>query len=309
MKKFFLLTFFIFALQQSSIADGLFQVKTRAWPTKITIGDEIKLSVQISHPRNFSIVTPSPKTSVASFEIKSVAAASSRDVGEMVEQTFVLKLTVFQLGEQQIPPFPVYFTDPGGRSGQVWTEPVSIKVVSVIKNPKEKTDIRPIKGPISFDLTALRTLILALLDLMLIIWLIVKIVLRRRNKKLIDLESLKPPHERAMLELGRLQGKALLSDGKVKEFYSELADILRRYLERRFQVETLELTTFEIVKTLKEKEFSSDLIEKIKELLESSDLVKFAKYVPPRSWEERLTGILSNIVEKTKPAEEEAAKK
>ena len=112
-----------------------------------------------------------------------------------------------------------------------------------------------------------------------------------------------------MLELYRLLAKALLNEGKTKEFYSELADILRRYLERRFQIETFESTTFEILRRLKEKEFSSDLIERIKEFLENSDLVKFAKFIPPRSLADRLTGMLRDIVEKTKPVVEEATKK
>ena len=89
----------------------------------------------------------------------------------------------------------------------------------------------------------------------------------------------------------------------------EVKDILRRYLERRFEVETLESTTVEILKRLKEKEFSSDLIAKIREFLEYSDLVKFAKFIPPRSVADQLTGALRDIVEKTRPVEEKGEKK
>ncbi len=301
------LLFFTF-FGNNSWADSV-NVKARAWPTQIKIGDEIKLSIQIEYPRNFSIKPLSFKTPVAPFEIKNVEMASPRETGPSAQQTFLVKLTVFQLGDLQIPPLPVNFTDPDGHPGQAWTEPLRVKVSSVIKNPKEKAELRPIKGPLSLDTTALRELILGTLAFFLTVWLIVKVFLRRQNKKLLDLESLLPPHQRATLELDRLLAKAMLNEGKVKEFYSELADILRRYLERRFKVETLELTTFEILQHLKEKEFSSDLAQKIKEILENSDLVKFAKFIPPRSLADQLVGSLRDLVDRTKPVEEEGLKK
>ena len=123
-----------------------------------------------------------------------------------------------------------------------------------------------------------------------------------------DLESLKPAHERAALELERLKNKEFLEAGKIKEFYSELADILRRYLERGFQVETLELTTLELVKILKEKNFGAEILQRVKHVLENSDLVKFAKFIPPRTLADELMAEVARIVELTKP-KEEAAKK
>ena len=159
------------------------------------------------------------------------------------------------------------------------------------------------------DTRTAQVLVLSVLVLALFVTLAIKVILRRRHKAPLDPESLKPAHERAMLELGRLEARALLNEGKVKEFYSELADILRRYLDRRFQMETLELTTFEILKGLKEKEFDAGLTEKIKELLEHSDLVKFAKFIPPCSAADTMTGHLKEAVEKTLPQEEGSMKK
>ena len=158
------------------------------------------------------------------------------------------------------------------------------------------------------DTRTAQALVLSVLTLVLLVTLAVKVILRLRHKEPLDPESLKPAHERAMLELGRLEARALLSEGKAKEFYSELADILRRYLDRRFQMETLELTTFEILKNLKENEFDVRLTEKIKELLEHSDLVKFAKFIPPPSSADTMTDHLKEVVEKTIPREEESMK-
>jgi len=307
--KIFLICLFTLLISGFAHAESPLEVKTRAWPVQVTIGGEIKLFIQIRRPRSFSIIPPSPKMPLGSFEVTSVAVSAYREMGSSIQQTFLLRLTIFEIGEFQIPPFSISYTEPGNFSGKAWTEPVSVKVVSVIKDPKEKADIRPIKGPVSLDTAILRALIFGTLAIFLAVWLAVKIILRRRNKRLIDLESLKPPHERAMLELERLQARALLNEGRTKEFYSELADILRRYLERRFKIETLELTTFEILAGLKRIEFPSDLAVKVKEFLENSDLVKFAKFVPPRSLADQMVVILRELVERTMPVEEEAAKK
>ena len=303
-KKLFLISFFsLLIFGNSSYAEGPLQIKTRAWPTKITLGDEIKLTIQIESPKGFSIIPLSIKTSAAPFEIKRIEDLSYSETEHIIRQAFQLKLTTFQLGKLQIPPISINFTDPGGRQGQEWTEPVLVEVKSVIKDKeaKEKKEIRPIKGPVALDISIVRMLIFSVLSALLTLGLAVKIFLRRRNRKFIDPESLKPPDERAMLELERLNAKSYLSEGKVKEHYSELADILRRYLERRFEMEALELTTFEILKNIIDKQFSILLIEKIKDLLESSDLVKFAKFIPPRSLADRLSAVLCAIVEETKP--------
>ena len=118
------------------------------------------------------------------------------------------------------------------------------------------------------------------------------------------MESLLPAHERAFLELKKLREKKFLEVAKIKEYYSELSDILRRYLDRRFGFQTLELTTFEILNLLKEKNFERNVLEKAKLLFENSDLVKFAKYSPFGSLAAQLEVELIQVVETTKPVEE-----
>ena len=306
--KIFISIFCLFLIGRISYANDPVQVKTHAWPLQVTLGDEIKLFIQIERPKGYSIEPLSPQLPLGPFEIKNIEVFSYDESSPIVRQTFLLKLTVFQLGQVTIPPHPIHFTDSAGRSQTLWTEPVLIQVKSVIKDPKAKTDIRPIKGPVSLDLSMIRTAVFGLLAFLLLSGLIIKIVLRRKHQMIMDLESLKPPHERAMLELERLQAKPFLSEGKVKEYYSELADILRRYLDRRFKIETLELTTFEITRDLKMREFNPDLLEKIREFLENSDLVKFAKFIPPRSLADQMVMQLCEIVDRTKPLEEAATK-
>lgn len=276
------------------------RVKTHASPTRVTLGDEIRFYIRVDKAPNVTLETVSPKTNVSPFEIKKVEI--------LPRDTILLTLTVFELGDLKIPPIAIRY-QVSGRTGEVWTTEAPIKVVSVGKHPKEKDDIRPIKGPVSFNMRFLRDLFLGILAFLLTVFLIVKVVLRIRKQRLMDLESLKPPHERVFLELGRLRKKEFLEQGKEKEFYSEFADILRRYLERRFGVETLELTSVEILQAFKEKEIDRVNLERMKEIFENADLVKFARFTPPRSLEQKLSETLVSFVEATKPAPEAAPKK
>ena len=109
-KKLFFISFFsLFIFAGFSDAEGPLQIKTRAWPTKITLGDEIKLTIQVERPKGFSVVSPSPKTPVTPFEIKKIEDFSYSETEHTIRQTFQLKLTTFQLGKLQIPPISINF--------------------------------------------------------------------------------------------------------------------------------------------------------------------------------------------------------
>ncbi len=71
----------------------------------------------------------------------------------------------------------------------------------------------------------------------------------------------------------------------------------------------LDRTTREILSNLKSRDFSNSLIGKVKEVLENSDLVKFAKFEAPRTWAEVLERKLVEILDETKPEEKEEDKK
>ena len=270
----------------------------------MTLGDEIRLLVQVDRPRKFTVTVPSDQLRLDPFEVKRLEVSPFVEGKNRVRETFVITLTVFELGDLQVPPVMVRYKGETGKEGYLLGPPVAVKVVSVGKKASDKDDIRPIRGPVSLSLRAIRIFILSLLAALLSVLLAVKIILRIRHQRQMDLESRLPPHERAMLELERLQKKGLAQAERVKEHYSELADILRRYLQRQFQIEALEQTSFEITRSLKEKAFAGEAVSKASELLEQSDLVKFAKFVPPRRRADELAAKLAEFVDQTKPAEE-----
>lgn len=282
-------------LSAAAWAAGPVDVSVKALPAKVTLGDEIRLLIQVERPKVFSVIPPSNKLDLSPFEIKRVETSPDRRGQNRVRETFVLTLTVFQLGDLKIPSVPVEYQDSSGRRKTLMTEPVAVKVVSVGRRVSDKDDIRTIKGPVAFGWMRWLGWFLAACALLLAAGLCVRLI-RRRMKNAVDPESLKPPHERALLELGRLKEKDLLSHDNQKEFYSELADILRRYLERRFGVEAFECTTPEILSAMRKKTLDAGIIKKARQVFEQSDLVKFAKYLPPRSLADDLEAAIREIV-------------
>ena len=95
-----------------------------------------------------------------------------------------------------------------------------------------------------------------------------------------------PPFEMAVQQLNNLDKKLLWQNNKTKQYYSELTDILRVYIEKEFKVPALESTTGELILALKKFknesgiDISKKTIIKLKDLLKEADLVKFAKSKP-----------------------------
>jgi hypothetical protein len=109
-----------------------------------------------------------------------------------------------------------------------------------------------------------------------------------------------PEHIIALKRLKELKEKQLWKEGKVKAYYSELTNIFRHYLERRYNIPALEVTSHEIMIGLKRKAISQDTIEQIGELLVLADLVKFAKEKPLPNDHERAFYAITDFINSSK---------
>lgn len=300
-RPLWLLIALMLALPRTAGADAV-SVKTRVIPAQTTLGGEIKLVLQLEGPDGTRVQMPSDKNKLAPFELKRIEPRSG--------STYTLILTAFELGELTVPAIPLAYTDASGRSGQIFSAPQKVKIVAVKRKPGDKDgEIRGIKGPVHLSLLGFWTIVGLLVLLPLTVFLFLHIYRRIRRKITEDLESKLPPHQRAERELERLQRSTLLDTGKTKEYYTELSNILRRYIERRYGIEALESTTAELLPRLKGLELDRALTDKIKDLLENADLVKFAKFSPPRTMAGDLVLSLSTVVDLTKPQPEAAPDK
>ena len=122
---------------------------------------------------------------------------------------------------------------------------------------------------------------------------------RRQEAKL---AASRPPHEVALEALEELMRKKLLERGLAREFCFEISEIFRRYMQARFRIPAIDLTTDEILPRIEgDGIVEEELKPLIRQFLTSTDLVKFAQYRPMRSELDKIIEDARTFVEKTRP--------
>lgn len=112
-----------------------------------------------------------------------------------------------------------------------------------------------------------------------------------------------PPHEVARIALERLYVQRLWQAEKHKLYYSSLTDILRTYIDGRFGVGAMEMTSDEIIEAMRKVDIPQKSAMDLTDILRSADLVKFAKAMPEADENEAAYSAVWNFVEQTKPVE------
>lgn len=246
------------------------------------MGDPIKYTLTIESDDKTKVTPPDLGANLGSFEIRDYSVHRSRTkTGRRWTVTFVL--AAYDTGKFTVPPVSVVY-EVEGKVGELSSQPVEIAVESV--KPSEQADLKDLKPPGSVQLTAwdFRWLILSVVALMGVAVGLLLLFRRRSSEELeqtISVDPPVPPDHEAVTALERLANSGLLESGQVKEFYTRLSEILRRYLERQFEIPALESTTGEIVDRLHLANFEGEERQLAVSLLNLCDLVKFAKLLPP----------------------------
>jgi hypothetical protein len=212
-------------------------------------------------------------------------------------------ITTFTTGEYVIPPLEIEYTTSDSVAHTIKSEPLTIMVESVIASAEDTSDIRGLKPQASVPADYLPYLIIAAALLLFGggVW-------YWRYRKLHpkpEAEKAEPPipaWEEALSALSELEASDLLATGQVKFYYLRLSEIVKRYLERRFRIAAVDMTTYEIKQNMRKAHFENWLYERSRDFLESADLVKFAKYIPTSEEIENDFASAKYIVEETIPA-------
>lgn len=117
-------------------------------------------------------------------------------------------------------------------------------------------------------------------------------------------EVIVPPYEKAMLQLDSLKGRQLCERGQEKEYYTELTEILRQYLEGRFGINAMEMTTTQIKQAVRATVHDLSAPAMMNSVLEMADYVKFARMRPLPEDNVKAMSQARAFVENTKPAPE-----
>ena len=194
----------------------------------------------------------------------------------------------------------------------VQSDPLSLKVIPVpVDTTQDIIDIKPVEG-VPFRLLDWVPDWMAdywwawLLGLLLIagaLFYYFKWYRHGRNPLRPEKKRL-PPYEEAMLNLEALKQRQLWQNGQEKEYFTGLTDILRVYIDRRFGINAVEMTSTQIVATLKERGETRAVNEQLTMILEMADIVKFAAVRPLADDNELAYQRAVNFVEETKPVVE-----
>jgi hypothetical protein len=284
---------------------------TAAFDTsRILIGDQVNFSIIIDQPADFKVTLPFFRDSlVKNIEILSGPALDSSEIsGNKIRITEKYLVTSFDSGFYRIDPVFVETSDSKGLkryySDYSYLEVARVKIAPADTTAKIFDISAPYRAPVTLG-EILPWILLALL-VSAIIWLVIRLIkkFRREKKEEIVPAIIEPAHVIAFRELEKLQNEKLWQNGETKKYYVRLTEIIRQYLENRFGINSLELTTSETLEALVKTGFKKDdSYNKLRSVLTGADLVKFAKYKPDPAENESAFANSYEFVSATKVAE------
>ncbi len=256
------------------------ELVTHVEPTAATLGDRIRVVITVDHATDARVAWPDA-LSVEPFELLAMQPLEPTTQGMRSRSSMELTLTAFELGALTLPALEI---DVVGADGQTWalsSEPTTITISSVGRDAGG--DIRDIKGPLSIPfrvVTLLPWLAGLVASALVLFWLRRFYGRRGATEAPMPVEAPRPAHEIAHEALNRLEASGLLQRGDVKAYHIRASDIMRVYVEDRFGVDAMEMTTREVLGGLRQVGVTSDVVGDFRQLLDRCDLVKFAKHRP-----------------------------
>ncbi len=257
------------------------QVKSTIDSTSIKIGEQITYHIQVETDSTKLVVFPegqtfSPLEMIESYDVDTL---KNNDKFNLIKK---YGLTQFDSGTYTIPRQKIIIGDK-----TFFTDSLQVEVRNVVvDSTKGLFDIKPIiavekQGSDWWKYVLITLLILGAVGFLLywFIW---------RKKPLTEEEkiALLPPYDRAKLALKKLDEAPYLQEKNLKDYYSELTFIIRKYLDEKVYDHALESTTDELINRLtllkegNQVDLSKEDIKKLEAILKRADLVKFAKSAP-----------------------------
>jgi len=278
-------------------ADAAPSVRAAITPSTAKLGDVLKLTLDVTYPNGFSIDAPDLQKDLGTFETRTSTALPAEVQGGQTTAHFVAALQNFTTGQQLLPPIAVTYRDIQGQPHRIQTPPLTVTIGEVPAGPNDKGDIRGIKGvvgPVAASPWWWVLLAVFLAAAGVFLW-------TKRRRQITGPPPPVPADQAALEALQRLRATGWLESGKMKEFYSGLSDIVRTYLEHGFKIPALERTTAELMRDVRRRaDLPSETLVDLQTLLESGDLVKFAKFRPEASEAMNDHALALRIVDKTK---------
>jgi len=310
MNKYFYILIFLFGSVGLSAQNV--DVKASIDNHSILIGEQVKIDLTINYTvDNGEIKIIFPQLTDTISKLVEIISKSSIDTlipnkeeANSFQQTQQITITSFDSGYYQIPPF-VFLVN----NDTFKTEPLLLDVQNMeVDTADAINDIKtPLEEPFSVvDWVKENWPWIAggAAILVLIILLIIYLTKKKPAAIVEEVKPIIPPHVIAIERLESLNRQKLWQDGKTKQYHSEISEIVRHYIEERYQVNALEETTTEIMHGLRLHGIDSLIMTKLNQTFVLADLVKFAKEKPIASENEMSMNNAMEFVNATKLIEQ-----
>ena len=306
MKKIFLSIFLAFALVNISFA-GEISVKATLEPNEILIGQQSTYKLELIQPATEKVSWPQfSDTLAANVQILEKLKTDTLEISDgRISITSEYLVSSYDSGFYYVPEF-LFET----ATEKVTSNPVGLTVNTVQVN-EQTDDINAEKDIMSAPFSWIELArwsgigLAAVLIIAIIVLLLMRFVF---NKKVTILpetpEVVLPAHVVALQKLEQIKTEKIWQQGQIKQFYTDITDVIREYLSGAYGINAMEMTTDEIVALVKKNKDLDEIRLVLKDMLELSDLVKFAKFVPLENENEKAVLDAFMIVEKTTKEEE-----
>ena len=267
----------------SLLSTSLFaqKVTTSVDNTKNKIGAEFKLTLKTDVDTFSKVKFPVAKNFGALEVIQSYKIDTIKN-GAHYELIKKYGLTQFDSGKYVIPRIPVLINGKPVFSDSIKVEVNDIQVDTLKQKMYDIKDIAQVESPLgTWWIYLLIFLVIGITG-----YFIYQFIKKRQNQPKAEVIVFKSPIEKATTLLQQLEIKELWQKGEIKDYYSELTDIARNYIEEEINIPAMESTTSELIdglrKAAKQKKLklSNETVENLEKVLKQADLVKFAKVKP-----------------------------
>jgi len=265
------------------ISTSLFaqKVTTSIDSTKKKIGAEFKLTLKTDVDTLSKVKFPNAKFFGALEVIQSYKIDTVKN-GARYELIKKYGLTQFDSGKYTIPRIPVLINGKPSFSDSIKVEVNDVKVDTLKQKMYDIKDIAKVESPLG----SWWIYLLILLAIGVIGYFVYKYIKKRQSQPKVEAIVYTSPIEKATSLLQQLEKKELWQKGEIKNYYSELTDIARNYIEEEIHIPAMESTTSELIEGLRKAakqqklKLSNETVENLEKVLKQADLVKFAKVKP-----------------------------
>lgn len=288
------------------------QVTSEIDTTKIRIGEQINYKIKVEADSLALVVFPEGQTFMPLEAVEALKIDTTKKAEKFLLSR-IYKLTQFDSGVYTIPRQKIIIGDK-----PFFTDSLKIAVNTIkVDTTKQKLyDIKPIIEVEKSGSDWWKWLLIALLAIAAVGFLLYWFIWRKKPLTKEEQIALLPPYDRAKLALSKLDESQFLMRAEVKEYYSELTFIIRKYLDEKVYDRALESTTSELIHRLNllkdgnQVDLSKDTIKNIESILQRADLVKFAKSAPDTVLAEMDKSTIDKAIDHVKvslpePSEEE----